>query len=324
MINRAGTVPGMGKRITKLEVHEVSLVRRGANPGAKVLLIKSRAGLLDRAKKALGWTTRKALESDEQLDAYGALRAAFIEAAGPAAEAGDAETLKTSVDEFLAGAAALDASAKLPAAETFITGGEDAEKRLAAVAAGVAAVDAALGIEAQLAEPELEEEDMTKPADADGILKQKDVEIAALKAELAKSRKEGEALETRLGELAGRFTAMEQDALRKSLKAEVAGYAHDGLTADETVEALIAPKPEHVRKLLTAATAKSGEMSALFKAHGFRGTPQDAPRPVTKMVAERAETLRKSNPSLPEAVARSQALQSLTAEEREAFNQERA
>lgn len=312
----------MGKRITKLEVHEVSLVRRGANPGAKVVLIKSRGGLVERVKRGLGLTTRKALESAEQLDAYGALRAAFVEAAAAAAEAGDAETLKTSVAEFLAGAAALDASAELPAPETFLVSSEDAEERLAAVAAGLAAVDAALGIEVQ--EPNMEEENMTKPADADGVLKQKDAEIAALKAQLEKSQKEGEALEKRLGELAGRFTALEQAALRKSLEAEVSSLAHDGLTRDEAVEALMAPKPEHVRKLLAAATAKSGEMSALFKAHGFRGTPQDSPQPVTKMVSERAADLRKSNPSMSEVVARAQVLQALTPAEREAFNQERA
>jgi len=312
----------MGKRITKLEVHEVSLVRRGANAGAKVLLIKSKGGLMERAKKALGMTTRKALESAEQLDAYGALRAAFLQAAMDAADAGDAERLKTSVDEFLAGAAALDASAKLPTAEAFM-GGEDAEQRLASLAAGVTAVDAALGIEVEQEEPELEE-DMTKPADADGILKKKDEEIAALKAELAKSKKDGEAMEHRLGELATKFTALETSALRKSVAAEVAQLAHDGLTAEEAVDALIAPKPEHVRKLMTAATAKSGEMSALFKAHGFRGPAQDSPKPVTKLVEERAQAVLKSQPNLQYLQARSQALQSLTPDEREAFNQERA
>lgn len=313
----------MGKRIKKLEVHEVSLVRRGANPGAKVLLIKSRGGILDRAKKALGWTTRKALESAEQLDAYAALRAAFLEAATAAAQAGEAETLKTSVDELLAGAAALDPSAKLPAPDVFMAGGDDAEARLAAVNEGLTAVDAALGIEAQN-EPELEDEDMTKPTDADGILKKKDEEIAALKAELAKSKKDGETMELRLGELATKFTALETSAMRKSVAAEVSTLAHDGLTAEEAVDALIAPKPEHVRKLLTAFTAKSGEMSALFKAHGFRSAAQDSPQPVSKMVDERAQALLKSQPSLQYAQARAQVLQSLTPDEREAFNQERA
>lgn len=163
-------------------------------------------------------------------------------------------------------------------------------------------------------------------------LEDKDAETVTLKKALADAETRAAAAEADAKKATGSVEQLRKEfedgkraALRKDLATEVASYAHDGLSADEAVDALTAPTPDHVRKLLKAATVKDGKMTGLMKAAGVRGaeTPGAEGGTVAKVEAATVE-LRKANPALTLHQARAAVLKKMSAEEVAAFNEEKS
>lgn len=311
-------MPGIGaflvKRLRNIKIVEGSVVPKGANQHAHILIVKSSTpfdaatSYEDACKLLTELVAQSPNEAASLVLSFGDFlsRAPFAGVDAPAVEAAatavvsasEASSMADDLAKTLAANAPTKPAQDGPAEHTKGSTVKTLDEVLAALSPEDAQVvrDALAALAAQK-QPEIEVEAEAKPEEKP--------EVAAAKAELAKALA---AKDERVIALEKQLADAQKAAIRKDAVAKASAFVVPGLSTDEVADLLLNETVAPVVTKAFAAVTEAVKTSNLFKAAGTNApTTVDKDDPNARLAAKVAD-LRKANPKLTLAQAESAAL----------------